>query len=295
MAGGFFTYGMEATYKAIEGGGPFSWKLPAQELGGSDSMKLLYEFMTGTKWWEMNPDNSVITSGPSGHAVSLVNPGIEYVVYLRSGSSVSVDLSGVSGNLKVKWFDTKDGDTFSQGTVSGGGTEAFTKPGGIDGEGVLHLYVFVDTYAYFDWDSHPDVLWRNTVGGNAMWYMEAGGRLVKGWAGVPSAGTSWQVGGVGDFDADGVPDIFWRHTGGSNAIWYMDVNGTSVKGWASVPSVGTSWQVGKIADFDADGVPDIFWRHTGGSNAIWYMDTNGTSVKGWASVPSAGTSWDIGG
>jgi hypothetical protein len=137
MAGGFITYGMEATYKAFDGGGPFSWKLPAQELGGSDYMKLLYEFMAGTKWWEMNPDNSVITSGD---AVALVNPGSEYVIYLRSGSSVSVDLSSVSGNLNVEWFDTKDGDRFNQGTVSGGGVQVFTKPGGIDGEGVLRLY-----------------------------------------------------------------------------------------------------------------------------------------------------------
>jgi hypothetical protein len=138
MAGGFFTYGMDKTYKVFDKNSMINiWDLPAQELGGSDYMKLLYEFMTGTKWWEMNPDNSVITSGS---AVALVNPGTEYVVYLRSGTSVSVDLSGVSGDLNVKWFDTKDGDTFSQGRVSGGGTEAFTKPGGIDGEGVLHLY-----------------------------------------------------------------------------------------------------------------------------------------------------------
>ncbi|MCK5553695.1 MAG: DUF4038 domain-containing protein, partial [Deltaproteobacteria bacterium] len=111
MAGGFFTYGMDKTYKVFDKNDMTNdWDLPAQELGGSDSMKLLYEFMTGTKWWEMSPDNSVIDSGD---AVALVNPGIEYVVYLRSGSSVSVDLSAVSGNLKVKWFDTKDGDTFS--------------------------------------------------------------------------------------------------------------------------------------------------------------------------------------
>jgi len=92
----------------------------------------------------------------------------------------------------------------------------------------------------------PDIFWRNgTSGGNAIWYMEANGTAVKGFVGIPNAGTSWQVGKIADFDADGVPDIFWRNgTSGGNAIWYMDTNGTTVKSWTSVPSAGTSWDIG---------------------------------------------------
>jgi hypothetical protein len=174
-----------------------NWYLPAQELGGSDYMKLLYEFMTGTKWWEMNPDNSVITNGD---AVALVNPGTEYVVYLRSGSSVSVDLSSVSGDLNVEWFDTEDGDRFNQGTVSGGGVQGFTKPGGIDGEGVLRLYGPVD-------------LVISGIGETSGGYIEAFGGdyshadwLRVAWSAYNSANGEARV-ATGDIDGDGKDEI----------------------------------------------------------------------------------------
>jgi len=98
----------------------------------------------------------------------------------------------------------------------------------------------------FDADGVPDIFWRNgTSGGNAIWYMDTDGTAVKGFVGIPNAGTSWHVGKIADFDADGVPDIFWRNgTSGGNAIWYMDTNGTTVKGFVGVPNAGTSWDVG---------------------------------------------------
>jgi len=152
--------------------------------------------------------------------------------------------------------------------------------------------------ADFDADGVPDILWRNpATGSNALWYMDSDGTAIKSAAGMPSCGTSWEVGGVADFDADGTPDILWRNPStGSNALWYMDTDGTAIKSAAGMPSCGTSWEVGKIADFDADGVPDILWRNPAtGSNALWYMQSNGTAIKSAAGMPSCGTSWDIGG
>jgi hypothetical protein len=289
MAGGFFTYGMETTYKASEGGGPFSWKLPAQELGGSDYMKLLYEFMTGTKWWEMNPDNSVITNGS---AFALVNPGTEYVVYLRSGSSVSVNLSAVSGDLNVDWFDTKDGDTFSQGTVSGGGVRSFTKPGGINGEGVLRLYGPVDlvisgigsypssggwTEAFTDDYSHAD------------W-------LRVSWSAYNSANGESRV-ATGDIDGDGKDEIVLGlgPVGGNPSIpggWFqiLDDDYTSLAwgriNWSIYNSAnGESWPA--CGDVDGDGVDEIIvGLGSGGRGWLEVFDYNAGSVAhtAWVQV-----------
>jgi Zn-dependent metalloprotease len=160
----------------------------------------------------------------------------------------------------------------------------------------IRIYIRVGTpLSDFDADSNPDILWRNTSGSNAIWYMDTNGTSVKGWASVPGCDPSWQAGGVADFDSDGVPDIFLRHTSGSNAIWYMEAKGMGVRGWASVPGCDPSWQLDGVGDFDVDGVPDIFWRHTSGSNAIWYMDTNGTSVKSWSKVPGCDPIWQLDG
>jgi len=152
--------------------------------------------------------------------------------------------------------------------------------------------------ADFDADGAPDILWRNpSTGSNALWYMQSNGTAIKSAGGMPSCGTSWEVGKIADFDDDGVPDILWRNPAtGANALWYMQSNGTSIKSAAGMPSCGTSWEVGKIADFDADGTPDILWRNPAtGSNALWYMQSNGTAIKSAAGMPSCGTSWDIGG
>jgi hypothetical protein len=250
-------------------------------------MKLLFEFMTGTKWWEMNPNNGVITSGD---AVALVNPGTEYVVYLRSGSSVSVDLSAVSGDLNVKWFDTKDGDTFSQGTVSGGGVRPFSKPGGIDGEGVLRLYGPCDlvvsglgetsggwTEAFVDDYSHADWL---RVGWDA--YNSANGevRLAKG--DVDGDGKDEFVLGLGPVPGDPalpggrfeVLDDDYTHLGWGQVQWpgYNSANGES---W---PACG---------DVDGDGQDEIvigLGSGSGGWFEVFEYSAGNVTHRDWAYV-----------
>jgi len=100
--------------------------------------------------------------------------------------------------------------------------------------------------ADFDGDGVPDILWRNpSTGANALWYMQFDGTAIKSAAGVPSCGTSWEVGKVVDFDGDGVPDILWRNPStGANALWYMQSNGTAIKCAAGMPSCGTAWDIG---------------------------------------------------
>jgi hypothetical protein len=80
----------------------------------------------------MVPDSQLCSTG-----YCLVNPGLEYLVYLPSGGSVRVDLSAASGSFVVTWFSPLTGQTTSGDTVTGGIPILFTSP--IAGDAVLYL------------------------------------------------------------------------------------------------------------------------------------------------------------
>ena len=67
-------------------------------------------------------------------------PAAEYLVYLPTGGTVSVDLSATSGTLNVEWFDPRTGQTIAGGTVTGGSSQLFTTPAPISADAVLYLH-----------------------------------------------------------------------------------------------------------------------------------------------------------
>jgi hypothetical protein len=64
--------------------------------------------------------------------------GAQYLIYLPSGGSTSVDLSDVSGALSVEWFNPSNGTTSEGGTTLGGSSRSFTPP--FRGDAVLYIY-----------------------------------------------------------------------------------------------------------------------------------------------------------
>jgi len=82
---------------------------------------------------------------PRGNLAStrycLANPvarGAEYLVYLPSGGTVTVDLSASPGELTVAWFNPSTGVTIYEGMTTGGAERSFTAPFG--GDAVLHIW-----------------------------------------------------------------------------------------------------------------------------------------------------------
>ena len=70
----------------------------------------------------------------------LANPaatGAEYLVYLPTGGSITVNLAATSGELTVEWFNPGAGMTMAGGTTTGGATRSFTPP--FSGDAVLYL------------------------------------------------------------------------------------------------------------------------------------------------------------
>src|SRR5215470_15685976 len=80
----------------------------------------------------MSPSTELCSTG-----YCLINPGLEYLVYLPSGGTVRVDLSAASGSFVATWFSPTTGQTTSGGTVSAGIPILFTSP--VAGDAVLYL------------------------------------------------------------------------------------------------------------------------------------------------------------
>jgi hypothetical protein len=72
------------------------------------------------------PRSSQCDLASSGYCLAV--EGSEYLVFLPSGGSVSVNLAGVSGSRTVEWFNPANGQTTAGGTVTGGGTVTLTAP-----------------------------------------------------------------------------------------------------------------------------------------------------------------------
>ncbi|WP_407179667.1 FG-GAP-like repeat-containing protein [Bradyrhizobium sp. STM 3562] len=155
----------------------------------------------------------------------------------------------------------------------------------------------------FNGDGYSDILWQNTVTGQAaIWEMNGTNVLGNGAGGLVSqngmalnAGPSWTAIGTGDFNGDGHSDILWQNTvTGQAAIWEM--NGNNVIGGGPVSqngvalNAGPSWKAIGTGDYFGDGHTDILWQNTNGQAAIW--DMNGNNVIGGGPVAlNPGTSW----
>ena len=104
-----------------------------------DDTQILYETLTQTRWWAMAPANSLVASGGSGRycLADTASAFPEYLVYSASGSSFSLDLAAVSGDVSAKWTDPLTGATSSE-TVTGGGVVILSNPFG-SGESAVHV------------------------------------------------------------------------------------------------------------------------------------------------------------
>jgi hypothetical protein len=121
----------------------------------------------------------------------------------------------------------------------------------------------------FNGDGKTDILWRNSNGRPAIWFMNGG--VIQSQAYLPVIpGSEWQVQGMADFNIDGKADILWRHTNGTVAIWFMKGTVIEAQGYPAVIP-GNEWQISGTGDFNIDGRADILWRHTSGAVSIWFM------------------------
>jgi uncharacterized membrane protein len=137
------------------------------------------------------------------------------------------DLLSAAGVNTAGWIVRRAFAVSNDGTtIVGEGTD----PSGRTQAWIAHIPVSstrVSTHD-FNGDGTSDILWRDTSGNTAIWFMNGTSSIGGGSLGtVP---TSWSIVGQRDFNGDGKSDTLWRDTSGNVAMWLM--NGTSMLGGA---------------------------------------------------------------
>ncbi|OEK08819.1 hypothetical protein A8C32_00655 [Flavivirga aquatica] len=90
----------------------------------------ILQFFEGNalEYWKMQ-NNDALASGNKNRC--LAQEGKTYIIYLENGGSSNLNLTGQSGNFKVKWFNPRNGGSLQNGsvrTITGGGNKSIGNP-----------------------------------------------------------------------------------------------------------------------------------------------------------------------
>ena len=108
----------------------FGYGLPHNDLVGEDFRSrdkswdyaaIALDFMRAQKipFWEMsNADVLIGNSANENSRWALAKAGDLYLVYLPTGGSADLDLTGVTGQFSVNWFDPRNGGALKRGSVA---------------------------------------------------------------------------------------------------------------------------------------------------------------------------------
>jgi hypothetical protein len=99
-------------------------------------LKPFSQFVSTVPFERMAPADDLVLTGS---AYVLAQEGATYVAYLYDGGTVSLDLTGASGTVKVDWFNPRTGGFQAAPDVSGGAARTFAAPG--TGDWTLRLTV----------------------------------------------------------------------------------------------------------------------------------------------------------
>ena len=120
--------------EAPSGGGPWplekSFDINTLDYPGAVSMGHMASFIKGIEWWKLAPHSDLLSEYPDKYAIA--DPGREYVVYLRWGGGVKVDLRPSSNNdtFQYRWYNPGTGQFLPAKKINGGSIRYFASPGG---------------------------------------------------------------------------------------------------------------------------------------------------------------------
>jgi hypothetical protein len=97
---------------------------------GAVSMKHLADFFKNIKWWNMAPHPELVREYPQPFC--LAKPGEEYVLYLRYGGIIKVQMDDSATNKKFKyhWYNPATGKVYDSKIVQGKNILQFNCPDG---------------------------------------------------------------------------------------------------------------------------------------------------------------------
>jgi hypothetical protein len=122
-----YSFGAEGDEGRLATWGAFTAGLAG--VGTGVFLPALVTFVANVDVDRMGPDDVLVLSGT---ALALAERGRQYVVYLPTGGSVTLDLSHTTGSFQARWFDPSTGVFQSPITVSAGASLAMTAPASDD-------------------------------------------------------------------------------------------------------------------------------------------------------------------
>ncbi|XZE20835.1 putative collagen-binding domain-containing protein [Pirellulaceae bacterium SH449] len=99
---------------------------------------LLFIESSGVRFREMVPAHSLISNNNVNSCIA--NVGSEYMAYILSDSSATLNLVELSGNTYYKLYDPRTGEWTKEQSVEGGGIRSFDRPTGAE-DWVIHVYL----------------------------------------------------------------------------------------------------------------------------------------------------------
>ncbi|MFC1597755.1 DUF4038 domain-containing protein [Planctomycetota bacterium] len=95
---------------------------------GARSLSFMAKFLRSIDWWLLEPHPELVHENSSRYCAAV--PGREFVVYLRWGGVVKLDLrpSSADGQFKFRWIDLVEEKVKRTGMVAGGAIREFHPP-----------------------------------------------------------------------------------------------------------------------------------------------------------------------
>jgi hypothetical protein len=149
----------------------------------------------------------------------------------------------------------------------------------------------------FNGNGHADILWRNSVTGDAFMQLMgmSGANLVIASSSVfyGEPNMNWEIVGTGDFDGDRKADILWRNKV-TGDVFMQRMNGTTIVSSQIVYSEpNTNWEIAAIADYNGDGKADMLWYNKA-TGQVYVLSMDGFSIGSGQVVYTEGNlSWKI--
>jgi len=110
----------------------FDWYHKALDYPGGNGIGIMSGFFQSIEWWKLEPSQGLINDSKDNYCSAV--PGKEYVIFLRRGGSVAVDLTPSTAKdiFNYRWFNPRTGNDHSTGTAPGGGIKTFNAPDDFD-------------------------------------------------------------------------------------------------------------------------------------------------------------------
>ncbi len=91
------------------------------------SVRAAREIEKTVRFWELNPANELLSNREDNEAYLVSKPGEVYVVFFSDGGEVSLNLTNVDSEFKLKWMDIRKGEWISDDIRLKGGKEILLK------------------------------------------------------------------------------------------------------------------------------------------------------------------------